>query len=358
MAIASVEVFGGGILGLAVAYACAKRGARVRVIEKRHVGAGASGGLLGALAPHTPDNWNEKKQYQFESLMLAESWWTEAAGIGGVSPDYRRNGRIQPIANQRSLGLAKQRQAEARRRWNGFAEWRVQNVSGDWAPISATGFSVVDTLSASINPMKALQCLAGAVEALSGEILEGVTVGDGAEFTVHATGFEGLVALNNSLGADFGGGEKGQAALLACDEVTGPQIFADGIHAVPQSGGAVAVGSTSERQHDGARATDARLDELIARARRLIPGLSGAPVIGRWAGIRPRPSTRSPWLGPYPGRPGHFVANGGFKIGFGLAPMIGETLADLMLQGQCRIPRAFFPRTARFRNDSRSQPRP
>ena len=349
MAIATVEVFGGGIFGLSVAYACAKRGARVRVIEKRRVGAGASGGVLGALAPHTPDNWNEKKQFQLESLILAESWWAEAAGIGGVSPDYRRNGRIQPIASQRSLDLAKQRQAEALRRWNGFAEWRVRKVTGDWAPSSATGFVVFDTLSASISPVKAMQCLAAAVEALGGEILEGVTVGEGAEFTVHATGFEGLAAMNTSLGADFGRGEKGQAALLACDAETEPQIFADGIHAVPQSGGAVAVGSTSEREHDGGAATDARLDELIARTRRLIPLLEGAPVIGRWAGIRPRPSTRAPWIGPCPARPGHFIANGGFKIGFGLAPMTGETLADLMLEGKCRIPRAFFPRAAAAR---------
>ena len=335
-----------------MAYACAKRGARVRVIEKRCVGSGASGGFLGALAPHTPDNWNEKKQFQFDSLILAESWWLEAAGIGNVSPDYRRNGRIQPIASQRSLDLAKQRQAEAQRRWNGLAEWRVQEISGDWAPGSATGFVVFDTLSARIRPIKALQCLASAVQALGGEILQGVSVGRGAEITVHATGSDGLTALNKSLGADFGRGEKGQAALLACDADKEPQIFADGIHAVPQPGGTVAVGSTSERHHDGTAATDRQLDQLIARARRQIPRLSEAPVIGRWAGIRPRPSTRSPWTGPYPGRPGHFIANGGFKIGFGLAPMIGETMADLMLQGQCRIPRGFLPRAALSNNET------
>lgn len=50
MAIPDVTVLGAGILGLSAAYACARRGARVRVIETHHVGAGSSGGVVGALA--------------------------------------------------------------------------------------------------------------------------------------------------------------------------------------------------------------------------------------------------------------------------------------------------------------------
>jgi glycine oxidase len=46
-------------------------------------------------------------------------------------------------------------------------------------------------------------------------------------------------------------------------------------------------------------------------------------------------------LGPWPGRPGHFIANGGYKIGFGIAPRVGETLAALILDGTDRIPQGF-----------------
>jgi glycine/D-amino acid oxidase-like deaminating enzyme len=46
-------------------------------------------------------------------------------------------------------------------------------------------------------------------------------------------------------------------------------------------------------------------------------------------------------LGPWPGRPGHFVANGGFKIGFGVAPKVAETLAELILEGRDEIPAGF-----------------
>ena len=56
-----VIVVGAGIFGLACAYACAKRRLKVLVIDAEDLGTGASGGIVGAMAPHTPDQWNPKK---------------------------------------------------------------------------------------------------------------------------------------------------------------------------------------------------------------------------------------------------------------------------------------------------------
>ncbi len=49
---------------------------------------------------------------------------------------------------------------------------------------------------------------------------------------------------------------------------------------------------------------------------------------------------RQPVLGPWPGRPGQFVANGGFKIGFGMAPKVADVMADLVLEGRDGVPDA------------------
>jgi glycine oxidase len=46
-------------------------------------------------------------------------------------------------------------------------------------------------------------------------------------------------------------------------------------------------------------------------------------------------------LGAWPDRPGHFIANGGFKIGFGMAPKISEVMADLLLDGSDAVPDGF-----------------
>jgi glycine/D-amino acid oxidase-like deaminating enzyme len=48
-------------------------------------------------------------------------------------------------------------------------------------------------------------------------------------------------------------------------------------------------------------------------------------------------------VGPWPGRPGHYVANGGFKIGLAMAPAVAAMLADLILEGRDRIPQGFRP---------------
>ncbi|MCB2149922.1 MAG: FAD-dependent oxidoreductase, partial [Rhodobacteraceae bacterium] len=86
-----------------------------------------------------------------------------------------------------------------------------------------------------------------------------------------------------------------------------PQIFADGVHVVPHADGTVGIGSTTERAYDDPAGTDDALEAVIARAEAAVPVLRHARVIERWAGVRPRARTRAPMLGPWPGRPGHYV---------------------------------------------------
>ena len=46
-------------------------------------------------------------------------------------------------------------------------------------------------------------------------------------------------------------------------------------------------------------------------------------------------------LGSWPERPGHYVANGGFKIGFGVAVGVARVMADLVLEGMDGVPDGF-----------------
>lgn len=335
-----VAVFGAGVFGLGVAFACARRGARVAVVDPAGVGAGASGGVVGALAPHVPEAWNAKKAFQFESLVMAADWWADVERVSGLPTGYARLGRLQPVEDADALALAHARAEAAAQVWRGVADWRVEAAGADdWAPVSATGLVIRDTLSARIAPRLAVTALAAAVVALGGRI--GLVPEGPAGATVWATGYRGLADLGAALGRPVGTGVKGQAALLALDRRQAPQLFAGGVHIVPHGDGTVAVGSTSERDFAAPDSTDAALDALLARAQAVCPALAGAPVVGRWAGVRPRARTRAPMLGPWPGRPGHFMANGGFKIGFGIAPKVAEVMADLLLERRDGIPAGF-----------------
>lgn len=340
MATPDLTVHGAGIIGLSVAWAAARRGARVRVIDPAGPGAGASGGLIGALAPHVPENWNEKKAFQLDSLLMAADWWAGVTAAGGGDPGYARAGRLQPVAKD-GLALARAREQTAATLWQGQARWQViPATTTGWAPPSASGWLIHDTLSARLHPRQALTALLAALASHGAEVVpEGRA--EGAQ--VWATGVAGLAALINAAGRPAGKGVKGQAATLAHDARDMAQLYVDGLHIVPHDNATVAIGSTSENDWDNATGTDAGLEALIEKARTAVPCLRDAPVIERRGGLRPRARSRAPMLGPWPGRPGHFIANGGFKIGFGMAPKMAEVLNDLLLEGRDAIPDSFRP---------------
>jgi len=75
----------------------------------------------------------------------------------------------------------------------------------------------------------------------------------------------------------------------------------------------------------------------------VVPVLHGARVVARWAGLRPRARSRAPMLGEHPLHPGQYIANGGFKIGIGMAPKVGNVMADLVLEGIDTIPDRLRP---------------
>ena len=207
-----------------------------------------------------------------------------------------------------------------------------------WIPLSPTGLVIRDTLSALLHPRRAVDALVAALAA-HGVKIESDGPDEGR--VLWATGIAGLEALNAGHSRMVGTGVKGQAAVLDHDASGAPQLFVDGVHVIPHLDGTVAIGSTSERDYEQGDTTDAQIDAVIDKARAAVPALRGASVLRTWAGVRPRARSRAPMLGPWPGRPGHFIANGGFKIGFGMAPKIADVMADLLLEDIDRIPEGF-----------------
>ena len=327
-------------MGLSIAWACTLRGVKVCLIDPNGPAFGSSGSIVGALSPHVPERWEPKKQFQLESLLMAQDFWDRVTEHGGLRAGYMRTGRLQPIATENVLKLSQTRSEAAKTLWQGHAQWSVipSDPANPWEPRSPTSMLIYDNLSAHMHPRMACAAL---VAALQSKGVEVVTDAPDVGKTIWATGAQGLADLSEEYQHEVGAGEKGQAALLKFDMPNAPQLYADYLHVIPHEDGTVGVGSTSERYYDDPTTTDAQLDDIIDRIRVALPVLADAPVIERWAGLRPRSRTRAPMLGAWPDQPNHFIANGGFKIAFGMAPKIAEVMTDLALEGRNNIPDIF-----------------
>ncbi|GLQ35732.1 oxidoreductase [Amylibacter marinus] len=348
-----VIIAGAGIFGLSCAYACARAGMSVTVLEADKVGAGASAGIVGALAPYTPDQWHAKKQYQFEALVSAEAHWGEVDKLSGQTSGYGRIGRLAPIMDERTYKLAHDRHQEAKVNWRDY-RWEVR-AEDALIPASAAPMGVIyDTLSARLYPRMALASLVRACRRLGVEIIEERRVtgfGDRMVFgrwgemrgdaVILAGGYEGFHLLDYHFGTQMGTGVKGQAAILDIDLGDAPQIYADGVYIIPHANGTTAVGSTSENKWGQPSGVDHLLDEVVAKARAICPAIRTADVIQTWSGLRPKARRRDPLLGEISDVAGVYAAMGGFKIGFGLAHKIGYSLADIVAGGDGGVPRSF-----------------
>ena len=335
-----VVIIGGGIFGLATAWYCVKRSMSVEVHEADRIGDGASGGLIGALSPHMPEKWNDKKAFQLRCLISAEPFWREVSRRAEMDTGYGRIGRIMPIKTEAGRALAKERGTQSAELWREQANWSVIDHCNGLAP-SAHGY-VHETLSGRLYPKAAMAALAQALRSMGVKIHENSRVASSdinAQHVVVTSGYECGVLLPN-LPKGFIKGVKGQSALLEANLPEHPIIFDDGTYIVPHGDRGVAVGSTSEEDWEHPSETDAQLDARIEAARTLLPALEGAKVMERWAGIRPRARLPDPAIGAL--EPRLWLATGGYKIGLGIGHEVGRALAALICGERQALPQSFL----------------
>ncbi len=362
-----LAIAGAGIFGLSIAYAAIKAGLKVIVLDANHVGAGASGGLLGALMPHMPARWNPKKEFQFQALSSLSGHIKELEAATGISCGYRRLGRILPLTTKDKLEHHLERAEESKQRWHpedtGFSYVvEPQGSRSDWLNPSAAPFGIVfETLAARTAPRLYLKALAAYVSS-NGTLGEGVGVtgfdeateclhlADGSALQasqfVIAGGYSAFNLIETMTGESIGRGEKGQALLLDGHGLEErPAIYCDGLYVVPHADGSVAIGSTSDRTSQDTNVDPEKTADLVQRATAFCPSLKGRQIVTEWAGIRPRCNKRDPLAGLLPGYSRTFVATGGYKISYGIAHSIADALVAEMLEKEVSValPATFQP---------------
>ncbi|MEN0087491.1 MAG: FAD-binding oxidoreductase [Pseudomonadota bacterium] len=341
-----LAIVGAGVFGLQLARQALLAGLSVAVFEERKIGSGASGGPLGALMPHIPDRWNEKKQFQFDALVALETECRKLEDATGLSTGYCRVGRMMPLRAERFVDLAAQRARGAKTHWQGHFTFEPTMADPDWmdGDVAIHG-AVLDTLAARLHPPSYLSALASFVRLHpSGQVFEQASVSsdviktgcvdtpDGAVHFSHlavTAGYRSFPWLSALTGHTTGTGVKGQARVVqAAAPNDAPILYDDGCYVVPHENGTIAVGSSSQKQWTGEHEPDSEAWAFWDKAVALCPSLRGAPIMAQWAGVRPRGMSADPMVGSVPGYENVWVFTGGFKISLGIAHRAAAALTQ------------------------------
>jgi glycine oxidase len=345
-----VLVIGGGVIGLAVAFELAEAGARVRVLEGRHPGGGASQASAGVLAPYVEGHDSK--------LLRTLGRRSLDAYAAFVARAVARSGRAVELAWCGTLEVAVS-EPDAVRLHRARKMIAAEGVPGKWledrALLEAEPALHPGVLGAlripshaCVNVPALTAALEAAAVALGAEVTAGVAAtsiaADGAGLVVQtASGPWRASQVVLAAGAwaaalaPAGAGVmpvrpvRGQLLYLATPPGTLRHIvWASDVYLVPWADGTVLVGATSEDVGFDERATAGGVAQLLRAATALVPPLADATFVEARRGLRPGSPDDLPYIGRSDVLPGLIYACGHYRNGALLAPLTAALVRQLV----------------------------
>jgi glycerol-3-phosphate dehydrogenase len=262
-----VAVIGGGVVGVAVALALARRGADTVLLEARDELAGAASGTNSGILHTGFDSTMD----DLETRLILRSGELRDAVVTALGIPVRRCGALV-------RGVEAANGVEATRRDDGTLE--------------VPGESITD-------PVHFTRALAAAATACGAEIRTGVRVSDRREVRARAVvNCAGLYAdeVARLYGDDSFEIYPRKGEFFAFDGIALDRILlptptkrTKGVLVFPTLDGTVVAGPTAHDQTDKEdwSVRPEALAEVRAKAAELLPDVAGAEPIGSWAGLRP-----------------------------------------------------------------------
>jgi glycine oxidase len=344
-----VAIIGGGVIGCAAAWYCARAGMRVELFERGPLGGEATSASAGILAPLaesvTPGPFVE---LALAGLRAFEEDIPALLDESGLDPEYRIAGVLRVALTDADASALKQAAAWQENARLDLRWLEAGQVAAIEPGLTATRGGLISPREGAVNPPRLVAALASAAARcgatvhehsaaplpwLEGGRMRGVLVnGDRIE-----AGRVVLAAGAWSAGwADAIGVRvpvrpvKGQMILLrAVPSPVRHVVFAGHGYFVPRVDGTVYVGATQEEAGFDRRVTAGGVHELTETAGRLVPALRDAELVRAHAGLRPGSADGLPVLGPAPGVEGLLLASGHFRNGILMSLVTGRLVRAL-----------------------------
>jgi sarcosine oxidase subunit beta len=357
-----VIVIGGGLHGCSAALHLARRGARVTVIEKDHVGRHASGvnaGGVRRLGRHLAE---------VPLAVAAMELWHRIGDLVDDDCGFDSHGQVKVAENETELAASRARVDELTSL--GFTHEELIDRAALKEIVPAVSDHCVGAIvcrrDGAANPYRTTLAFKRKAESLGVRFIEGAAVtglarnGGAWRVETGAGAHEAAVVVNCAgAWADRIASALGEQVAL---EPIAPMLMITaplppflkpvvGATGRPLSfkqfrNGTVLIGGGHRGRLDReTNRTDIDFAGLAASARTvwdLFPVMRGAHIVRCWAGIEARMPDDIPVIGPSSISDGVFHAFGFSAHGFALGPIVGAIIAELVTGGKTNLPIAPF----------------
>ncbi|RFU67519.1 glycine oxidase ThiO [Peribacillus saganii] len=113
-------------------------------------------------------------------------------------------------------------------------------------------------------------------------------------------------------------------------------LFHDHNYIMPRKNGKLVIGATMIENDWNEAPTLGGVEQLIAKAKSILPTITDLRLDSYWAGLRPQTFDQRPFIGTHPEQDGILFATGHYRNGILLAPATGQMIRDLILQKEVR----------------------
>jgi len=350
-----IIVVGAGIVGCAVAYELARRGASVELVDERPVGMGATQASAGVLAPFIEAREGSPLlNLAARSLDLFDEFILRVTADSGVAVPYRRTGTIDMAINDLEMRALETTADVLSKRG---VPALLLDAAGVRSEEPQIGDGVIGGLLIETHGFVAVGELTRALAAAArrhgahlieqsrvrrivrryGEIVVETSRGSltGNAVVLAAGSWSGEVAIDGITTPVPVRPVRGQLLSLGWPGTPLRRVtWSSRCYLVPWDDGTLLVGATVEEAGFDERATVAGVRDLLDAACEIVPRTWSAGFRAARVGLRPATLDGLPVIGPSVALPNLMYATGHYRNGVLLAPLTAQLVADAMLDNR------------------------
>jgi glycine oxidase len=359
-----IIILGGGIIGLASAFECKRRGYEVVLLEKVGCGGQASGAAAGMLAPYSEIGEDPDDFFRLclASLNLYPKWQQDVKDVSGLDFEFTNSGSLHCVYHEADL-LA----LETRQSWQEDFGAKAEIIKGDKLFELEPELSR-DIIAAMHYPQESHVYTPDYVKALEEACrVLGVEIYDHLE-EVKLISWQENIELEAKNGERFSGDHlvisngawakeleetldmnipvypiRGQ--ICAYEMPVGKVkhiIYTSQGYLVPKANGTLANGASEDIAGFNTTVTEKGIRRLTNWNKNVLPYLTNEIPFHTWAGLRPATQDGYPLIGKLKAAPHVIFATGHYRNGILLSPVTGHIVADLIEGKEDRTPLSLF----------------